>query len=670
MDNDTELYAILSHTWEEEEVSFQKFEASKVLLPVGFNEDEPWLNHQIPTLSEPAGSMKGLKKVRGACQKAKMEGYDWIWIDTCCIDKSSSAELSEAINSMFRWYEQAAVCYAYLSDVKSDDDPAVSESSFRNSRWFTRGWTLQELIAPQEVVFLDADWEEIGTRSELSRIISEITTIDENVLEDPANRSEFSSAQRMSWAARRKTTRTEDQAYSLLGIFNVHMPLLYGEGGSNAFKRLQIEVLNSSNDCSLLAWEEDEETWAKTTFAEVYEFDRYVPSERYPSQRSGLLAKGVEMFRNAGNILGMKQNWLGEEGSLRRSGIYVKADTQFVEYNGPIYGPLDPEDPHIGGLSKTLSPKASRYLIENSRRWKASRWRPWNVPFKHFTDSGVWEGWDNVCIALVGTLLPTSNIDNHDLASTLSRPHTSYIAILLERKSGQLITRLHWPPLLILDIPDSLDSPPLRNWPLTLVNAAIHIDQEPFIIHYFENEVFLTGPREYKCTSSADDFSKDGCYRMVYSPARSPCRIRSGFCDAMEFSGGPLPSLPTFTLYFTFHVTRRTNLPIATVAFKKGLYVKEGLYSEDGFYDQAPTNLSFNTKTIFEISGEKYVTILRRPYQNGGTYIVGIEDVPPAPLPPPTCVFWPLEQEGDSDLLKQLPPLPPTVDDIEVREGL
>ncbi|KUJ12344.1 HET-domain-containing protein, partial [Mollisia scopiformis] len=233
MGSDSEIYAMLSHTWETEEVTFADFRASSI--------------------PGPAGSMNGFKKIIGHCEKARMEGYDWIWIDTCCIDKSSSAELSEAINSMFHWYENAGVCYVYLSDVKSDEIPALADSSFRKSRWFTRGWTLQELIAPQEVVFLAADWEEIGSRWELSQIMSEITNIDEKVLKDPSRTVEFSSAQRMSWASMRKTTRIEDQAYSLLGIFNVQMPLLYGEG-SNAFKRLQIEVLNSSNDSSLLAW--------------------------------------------------------------------------------------------------------------------------------------------------------------------------------------------------------------------------------------------------------------------------------------------------------------------------------------------------------------------------------------------------------------------------------
>ncbi|KAK4231829.1 HET-domain-containing protein [Podospora fimiseda] len=191
---------------------------------------------------------KGIEKVLGACAQAAEDGFKYIWIDTCCIDKSSSAELSEAINSMYQWYGDADVCYAFLSDVTSDEDPHEEDSSFRESRWFTRGWTLQELIAPPIVVFYDCNWVEIGTRSSLQSLCVEITQINAEYF-DTMNLSQFSAAQKMSWAASRETTRI-DMAYSLLGLFGINMPLLYGEG-AKAFIRLQEEILRLSEDDSL-----------------------------------------------------------------------------------------------------------------------------------------------------------------------------------------------------------------------------------------------------------------------------------------------------------------------------------------------------------------------------------------------------------------------------------
>ncbi|KAK1826963.1 heterokaryon incompatibility protein-domain-containing protein [Podospora conica] len=265
--DDLPPYAILSHTWGEDEVLFEHIR------------DAP------PTLKE----IDGWKKVDYACTQAQQDDYDYVWIDTCCIDKSSSAELSEAINSMFKWYLRAATCYAYLSDVND----TIPEARFEQSRWFTRGWTLQELIAPSNVVFFDSTWKRITSRQELSveKLIDVtlVTNIPSSVLRRKEERlrpcldkstmkefyyhdydaelcrrclrrqdslpvlDTFISAERMSWAAGRKTTRAEDRAYSLLGLFGINMPLLYGEG-SRAFLRLQEEILKQSHDQSLFAF--------------------------------------------------------------------------------------------------------------------------------------------------------------------------------------------------------------------------------------------------------------------------------------------------------------------------------------------------------------------------------------------------------------------------------
>jgi hypothetical protein len=239
---DTPPYAILSHTWGPNEVTFKDIERK--------------------------GYKSGSKKIDGCRRQAVKDGFGYIWIDTCCIDKSSSTELSEAINSMWSWYSEAEVCYAYLSDVPRGDDLEKENSAFRRSHWFTRGWTLQELIAPNVVSFYDEAWEFIGEKyliadlgTEASpaeadsfiSILSQITTIPSEIFQDNQKVRIASVAQKMSWAASRKTTRTEDVAYSLLGIFGVNMTMLYGEG-TRAFIRLQEEIIKSSDDESIFAW--------------------------------------------------------------------------------------------------------------------------------------------------------------------------------------------------------------------------------------------------------------------------------------------------------------------------------------------------------------------------------------------------------------------------------
>jgi len=240
-------YAILSHTWDETEVAFQDLK------------------------SRSARYHRGFHKINFACLQAIEDGLQYIWIDSCCIDKSSSAELSEAINSMFHWYGRAAICYAFLSDVlvaepqlltlvedghfEGREHDTFFSSQLARSRWFTRGWTLQELIAPPKIEFFGSNWISLGSRDKLSRCISTITRIPENALgvQSAALLTQFSVAERMNWAALRETTRIEDTAYCLLGIFGVNMPLIYGER-ENAFRRLQEEIIKTSSDHSIFAW--------------------------------------------------------------------------------------------------------------------------------------------------------------------------------------------------------------------------------------------------------------------------------------------------------------------------------------------------------------------------------------------------------------------------------
>ncbi|EEP82649.1 predicted protein [Uncinocarpus reesii 1704] len=191
-----------------------------------------------------------LKKVVYCCMQAIRDKVQWVWIDTCCLNKDSTAEVSEAINAMFSWYRNAKHCYVYLSDVCL----STFRQSFRKSKWFKRGWTLQELVAPHNVYFYDHDWYELGSKMTLNRLISATTRIDAETLMCQRSLAESSIARRMSWASDRKTTKPEDIAYCLLGVFGVNMPLLYGEGGEKAFIRLQEEIMRRSEDHTIFAW--------------------------------------------------------------------------------------------------------------------------------------------------------------------------------------------------------------------------------------------------------------------------------------------------------------------------------------------------------------------------------------------------------------------------------
>ena len=242
-------YAILSHTWGNDEFLFSDFQKEKSARPEGYH------------------------KVLRCCELAASEGWQYVWIDTCCIDKSSSSELNESINSMYKWYKNSAICYVYLSDF-SLKYPSLS-NAFQESRWFRRGWTLQELLAPGNLVFFDKHWAEIGSKKFLEERLSQICKISKPHLQHPTSAS---IAARMSWASFRETSREEDLAYSLLGLFNIHMPLIYGEG-ANAFRRLQLEIIASSDDESIFAWKDPQ------------------------LLQSGLLARHPAAFEGSGDIL-------------------------------------------------------------------------------------------------------------------------------------------------------------------------------------------------------------------------------------------------------------------------------------------------------------------------------------------------------------------------------
>lgn len=215
-------YAILSHTWgdDKDEVNFDDLHKS-------------------------FQNKAGYAKIRFCGERAKRDNLEYFWVDTCCFNKADHTECTYAINSMFRWYRDAAKCYVYLSDVSvsggGEDHPEWTwKSAFRNSRWFTRGWTLQELLAPASIEFFSREGEHLGNKKTLEQQIHEITRIPIAALRG-VPLSQFSVHERMRWAAKRNTRKKEDQAYCLLGIFDVFMPLIYGEG-EHALIRLRNEV--------------------------------------------------------------------------------------------------------------------------------------------------------------------------------------------------------------------------------------------------------------------------------------------------------------------------------------------------------------------------------------------------------------------------------------------
>ncbi|KAI6147819.1 heterokaryon incompatibility protein-domain-containing protein [Pisolithus tinctorius] len=219
LDDKTTEYAILSHRWGKE---------------VDYNEMTGLMKMDEQDRNE-VRQRDGYRKIIKSCEQSMTDGYTWLWIDTCCIDKRSSVALSEAIGTMYRWYCSSQLCYVYLNDV--DDLAFPTEPDFNrfgrsNSwpEWFSRGWTLQELIAPTEVEFFNKDWVSISTKRDLTYTISRITGISSSIL----------------WWV-------EDRAYSLLGLFDVNMPMLYGEG-SKAFRRLQFEIIRASSNHTIFAW--------------------------------------------------------------------------------------------------------------------------------------------------------------------------------------------------------------------------------------------------------------------------------------------------------------------------------------------------------------------------------------------------------------------------------
>ena len=259
-------YATLSHTW-----GAQKDEVSVQTLQVVAPEVRKLFSTGLGS-----GPVNGISKIAGCCIQAKKvePQLQYVWIDTCCIDKTSATEETESINSMFDWYAESEVCFVHLADVTATRRDNDVHGQIQRSRWFLRGWTLQELLAPRKLLFYNRDWSAIGDSRDLTQDIFAATKISSEHLD---NFQAASVATKMSWASRRQTSRVEDRAYSLLGVFGVSMYIQYGER-DRAFQRLQRVILENSADESVFAWTSEQLS-------------------------SGLLAPNPDCFLNSADII-------------------------------------------------------------------------------------------------------------------------------------------------------------------------------------------------------------------------------------------------------------------------------------------------------------------------------------------------------------------------------
>ncbi|KAK3385933.1 heterokaryon incompatibility protein-domain-containing protein [Podospora didyma] len=461
-------YTILSHTWGNGEVTYDRL------------------------MSGDYKSLPGYGKIKGCCDVSRKEGYLYTWIDTCCIDKTSSAELSEAINSMFKWYANAEVCYAYLSDVDtSTPQNDAGAGKLADSRWFKRGWTLQELLAPTVVVFLNRAWKEIGTKASLANQIGDITRIHARVLlpsrRVTATERVFacSVAERMSWAAFRETRKPEDLAYCLMGLFDINMPLLYGEG-TKAFLRLQQHIAQQSNDASIFAWEYpidmEEVLKPKKYPASMDPIGQYVLPKDPRTYLSGLFGPSPRAFTRFGNIRHLPFDSVGDLGGLLGEDDYYEISKRGVH--------LPAERFLVGTSDDTSNANAKRY----SKRIAAIYHVPGMNDMHHDDTTPLWTSQLTRCGLAKedeGGMEVKQNMPLRPLGQSLDKyarkfpeamsvallpcgNHVGRLGILVWRNESGLLERLHSEDISIvfdlkdhvadLGLPPLLGSRPQRDW--------------------------------------------------------------------------------------------------------------------------------------------------------------------------------------------------------------
>lgn len=319
-----EGYAILSHRWIGSEITFEQ------------------LGRHIDALRAAGTTLLGSPqqdKIRGACQIARAKGIRWMWIDTCCIDKSSTSELSESLNSMFKWYRDAKLCITYLLDVirKGAGREDFTNEVGQPSVWFSRGWTLQELLAPRRLEFFDKNWDPMGDRSEFADQIEKITGIQSKYLKGERRDDPRTAciAAKFSWIAKRQTEREEDMTYSMLGLFDVTMDPRYGEGWG-AFMRLQKELLSSSRDESLFAWKMMQADAGLRLLSRVHAQQQ----DSWKENEWGLLAPRPVCFKDCGQMTATCP-WFAKQYIPRPAGGFqMRQQGLQISYGSHPYNPF------------------------------------------------------------------------------------------------------------------------------------------------------------------------------------------------------------------------------------------------------------------------------------------------------------------------------------------
>ncbi|ETN38886.1 uncharacterized protein HMPREF1541_06927 [Cyphellophora europaea CBS 101466] len=275
-------YAILSHRWGDNEVTYRQYMA---------------LDKSLLRAQTPRAYSSGLDKILWGCHMARRNNLRYFWIDTCCINKNNEddqTELSASVMSMWKWYHEAAICYIFLATItlsaaEVERDPnafmewhhskdSEDRDYGRPAEYFRRGWTLQELLAPRRAIFFNATWSFIGSRLQLVDQIYNATNIAKQYINSNEGIRLASIAARLSWAGGRETTREEDRVYSLIGLFDINMDIRYGEGYERAFYRLQKEIVENDPSEDIFAWTSDK------------------------LAKSGLLAPDIDCFANSGDI--------------------------------------------------------------------------------------------------------------------------------------------------------------------------------------------------------------------------------------------------------------------------------------------------------------------------------------------------------------------------------
>ncbi|EPE06925.1 kinesin light chain 1 [Ophiostoma piceae UAMH 11346] len=493
--NNIPPYAILSHTW-------------------GLASDEVTYDD----MKNGNGQTKaGYAKLEFCAKQAKRDGLRFFWVDTCCIDKTNQSELSRSIVSMFRWYQRASRCYVYLADVSAacggdDQSPAAWDCAFRKSRWFTRGWTLQELLAPSSVEFFSSDDIRLGDKSSLSQQVHEITEIPITAIKGDKV-SDFGVEDRFRWSASRETTEEEDIVYCLLGIFEVSMSIIYGEGKDKARRRLGQEIASKNSAPS-------SSTQKKRPFLVAFERNSaFTGRESELKRLRGMPAPRQQTARLAiAGLGGVGKTQLALEFVYQRQKGFSDCAVFWVPSVSQEM--IDQEFRNIAmqlGISGQDDTQASTQ--ERLRDyWSSSESGRWILVFDNVDDISIWEKRGLVdCLPRneLGTIVFTTR--NKQVAVRLARSNVIDLSNMDEESSRRLLHNY----LVCKDLLDRTEDTnalmkQLAYLPLALVQAATYINMNTITIQEYTE---LLGAQEEDVVELlSEDFDDAWRYEGTLNP--------------------------------------------------------------------------------------------------------------------------------------------------------